>query len=1362
MRRGSLFTHEFLRRGIVETPELRDLPADDVEALAHDVRERIERFARQRTPTEQRTEDELIWPVLERLGWEHHTRQVSLSARGRESVPDGLLFADVEAKERADALGNTPHAYEHGLAIVESKRWERQLDRRGGDITSEYEVPSSQMLRYLRRVEDLTEGGVRWGILTNGRIWRLYFQGARSVSEDFFEVDLARLVGAEGYEPTLFDGDPDHFLRVFVLMFRRAAFLSSRPDGRTFHQVSLDEGRRWEALITERLSERVFDQVFPRLVTAIGANDPERPRQPDEGYLEEVKHGALVFLYRLLFLLYAEDRDLLPFRDDRYDDYGLNKEVRQKIARRRDHDDTFAAEFGPLHNHLKTLFRIVDTGAASIGIPPYDGGLFDPEETPIIERIEIPDETLAPLVDWMSRDHGGDTPQWINYRDLSVQHLGSIYERLLENRVVAQDDGRLAIESDERARKGTGSYYTSEHAVQLIIGQAIGPLLKEKTDAFQAEVERLRSDPRSVEERLDDLQQADPAEAFLNIKVCDPAMGSGHFLVSLVDYLATRTLAAMAEAEAAVDWAPADRPYQSPVGARITGIRDHVLDAAHRHGWSGVTPDQLDDRQIVRRMILKRVVHGVDKNPMAVELAKVSLWLHTFTVGAPLSFLEHHLRVGDSISGESVRAIEDRLDEHGHRMLIQRSVEQASRATEAMTRVEKLSDADISEVEESRGLYEAIAERTGPLRRFLDFMHALHWVVDAVGDKKTREARTTAVQALLDGQFGDPVRVVAGLDDPAAPEATDPDDGGLPGLAPAPAAQQTQLLATARDRATWETLRIVLDETRKLAAREQFMHWEPAFPGVWSNWEARTPEGGFDAVIGNPPYVRGEKLGDLKRFLKQAYKAHQGQADLYVYFYELGLRLLRPGGRLSYIVTNKWLRAGYAEPLRRLFGEEAWIETVLDFGHAKQFFPDADVFPCVIAARRPTANDTPPEETKVAVIPRDEVRIEDLGNQVASASFGAPRVSFGADAWRLEPPEVNALMDKIGAAGSPLKDIVGDSPNYGIKTGLNEAFLIDTDTKNSIVNRDPGSSEIIQPYLRGQNIDRWLPDWDHLWMIFTRHGIEIDQYPGIKEHLNKFRRSLEPKPRNWQPTRRGEEWPGRKHGSYRWYEIQDAVDYYEKFYEQKILYQVIQYHPRFALDRHGYLGNDKTFFIPSKDKVLLATLNSPMIWWYNWRYLPHLKDEALSPMGYLVEQLPIATPTEADRTSIEQRVDQILQLVDEQADGKDTVHQWLRAEFEVTKIGHGLQEPWNLSDDEFVAAVKRVKPGGSRLSSTAVKALHAEHNDTIEPMRRRAAEIRRMERELSELVNKAYGLTEEEVALMWRTAPPRMPVNPAS
>ncbi len=238
------------------------------------------RFPTAQTPNESQTEDDLIWPILARLGWTASLRQQNLAARGREDVPDGLLFQDAATKAEANAFREEWKRYGFGLAIVESKRWQRPLDRQSGR-RGEETAPSTQMLRYLRRVEDLTTGKLRWGMLTNGARWRLYYQGARSVSEQFLELDLAAVLAIPGHDGGLFavpEEDRRHWLRVFALVFRRDAFLPTPRDPRTFHQRAIDEGKFYEERVAESLSNLVFGTVFPELARAIAAAAPAAPR----------------------------------------------------------------------------------------------------------------------------------------------------------------------------------------------------------------------------------------------------------------------------------------------------------------------------------------------------------------------------------------------------------------------------------------------------------------------------------------------------------------------------------------------------------------------------------------------------------------------------------------------------------------------------------------------------------------------------------------------------------------------------------------------------------------------------------------------------------------------------------------------------------------------------------------------------------------------------------------------------------------------------------------------------------------------------------------------------------------------------
>jgi hypothetical protein len=239
-------------------------------------------------------------------------------------------------------------------------------------------------------------------------------------------------------------------------------------------------------------------------------------------------------------------------------------------------------------------------------------------------------------------------------------------------------------------------------------------------------------------------------------------------------------------------------------------------------------------------------------------------------------------------------------------------------------------------------------------------------------------------------------------------------------------------------------------------------------------------DAGFDAVVGNPPYVRQVSLGDLKPYLASSYpEVYHGVADLYVYFYQQGLRQLRRGGLMSFIVTNKWLRAGYGEPLREYFASEGVIEEIVDFGHAP-IFEDTDVFPCIVLLRKPL-RDEPEEDRGVRVVefPREALSA-DIATYVRENAHTVPRKRFGKNAWCLETSAVDVLMEKIRENGVPLAEYVSVQLYRGVVTGFNEAFLIDTLEREQLIREDPRSAKIIKPYLRGYDVKRWSPEWNGL------------------------------------------------------------------------------------------------------------------------------------------------------------------------------------------------------------------------------------------------------------------------------------------
>lgn len=963
---GSLFSRDLLTESISQLSEWSEVIDADVEALRRDFLAIFEAFPTDSSPNESQTEDDLIWPVLRRLGWTASLRQQNLTARGREDVPDGLLFSDEPAKAQANGFTAEWRRYEFGLAIVESKRWIRPLDRRSGR-RGEETAPSTQMLRYLRRVDDLTTGKLRWGILTNGARWRLYYQGARSVSEQFLEIDLAIILNLAGHNGGLFtlpESDRHHWLKVFALVFSREAFLPTPSDSRTFHQRALQEGKFYEERVATNLSNLVFGQVFPELAKAIATAAPEAP-------LQEIRESALIFLYRLLFVLYAEDRDLLPVRDERYDDYSLREKVRGDVGRRKDRNDVFSETAARYWSAVDDLCRAVAQGDRSIGLPPYNGGLFDEERTPLLGGIRLGDQVMANVIDALSFEHTPDGRKYINYRDLSVQQLGSIYERLLEHEI-ARENGEIIVRPNVFARKGSGSYYTHDDLVRLILKDTIDPLVQSPMDAFTAKVAELAESGVAEDRKIGTLKRIDPAEKLLKLKICDPAMGSGHFLVSLVDYLADQVITTMAEAEAAVEWGD----YISPLNDRIDTIRNTILNNAEERGWT-IDQEQLDDRHIIRRMVLKRCVYGVDKNPMAVELAKVSLWLHTFTVGAPLSFLDHHLRCGDSLFGSWVRGAMDKANAYGGSLLLHGPTTRALRAASKMQIIEGLTDAEIAEAHRSADVFAEVQEMTAPLDAFLSLIHALDWL--NLRSPKDRAAR----DAFFASQFGDPVQIATGAIEPD----TTREDG--------------------------QRFAALFAQMAELIAEERFLNWQVAFPGVWSDWDQDGLTGGFDAVVGNPPWDRmklqqiewfaarrreialAQRAADRKRmiatlesagdplaqdFAKARDRAEaakrmartsgdypllsRGDTNLYSLFVERAMTIVKSTGMIGLLTPSGIASDKTAAPFFKGVATGGRLKALYDFENrrtrheAEPFFPDVDSrfkFCAFIASPTPTA-----------------------------------------------------------------------------------------------------------------------------------------------------------------------------------------------------------------------------------------------------------------------------------------------------------------------------------------------------------------------------------------------------------------------
>ena len=938
---GNLFTNYFLTEGIKVTAEWRTSISDSTAfaAFRDGICQRYDGLSGSEGPNEAVTEQELIRPVLELLGWADYLPQQGTTRN--EDVPDYLLFTDAASKERAAGRANPEERFRDAIVVEESKRFGLSLDARDRDDGRQSRTPHGQILRYLSTADIESESRIRWGFLTNGGLWRLYDYRARPRATGYLEADIGEMLGSGGE-----DG-----LRLFYLLFRRDSFTPQQGATTSFLEAALAQGRRYEEKVAQDLSSVVFERVFPKLAQALADATGED--------LSRVRHAALILLYRLLFVLYAEDRGLLPVNDLRYEDYGLRKPVRDHVAHRMQGGGVFSASASSYYDHLMTLFRQIDEGDESIGLPPYNGGLFASEAAPLLRTARLTDKIVGDIIYDLSHTETEGARHFVNYRDMSVQQLGSIYERLLEREPVRDDNGGIVVRPNSYARKDSGSFFTPQELVDLIVDRTLKPLAEERLKAFEDRSKELRSDHRAIAERHAELLALDPAEAVLDLKVLDPAMGSGHFLVTAVDFLSDY-IAELAEyAPAVPEWL--DGEYSSPLVERVAAIRRDILQRAQASDWV-MDETQLTDQAIIRRMVLKRCIYGVDKNPLTVELAKVSLWLHSFTVGAPLSFLDHHLRCGDSLVGLRVPEATAQLNRLGG-LFASSAIAGAEAATSGMQRIEEMSDADVSEVRESAELFRGVEDTTANLRGLLDFLCGLRWLTSDMRGKARAAVETPLVET-LGSRPNEAYSLLA-----RGPDAVgDGETGGDP------------------SRSGFKKL---WSDARHIADREGFLHWEAAFPGVWRRWQEEQPVGGFDAVIGNPPWdriklqevewfatrspelalaptaaarktgiqqlrdkgapladefdaakERADKLGELIRASGNYPLLSGGDINLYSLFVERAMGLIKPDGFVGLLTPSGIYADKTASAFFKSLSSSGRVGGLFDFENRKIFFKD--------------------------------------------------------------------------------------------------------------------------------------------------------------------------------------------------------------------------------------------------------------------------------------------------------------------------------------------------------------------------------------------------------------------------------------
>ena len=536
-------------------------------------------------------------------------------------------------------------------------------------------------------------------------------------------------------------------------------------------------------------------------------------------------------------------------------------------------------------------------------------------------------------------------------------------------------------------------------------------------------------------------------------------------------------------------------------------------------------------------------------------------------------------------------------------------------------------------------------------------------------------------------------------------------------------------LKTARREHRLQNLEATIKDGNSLIAdpawSDRPFDWAAAFPQVFAR-------GGFDVVIGNPPYVRMEHLKAVKPYLAKHYAVADERTDLYAYFFEKGAQVLKPGGRLGYISSSTFFRTGSGANLRSFLSDGVELEAVVDFGDL-QLFEGVTTYPAILTLRKGGEPDTGEGDGGELDFLTVKARVpEDLGRAFELEGERMPRARLGRGSWQLEGDALARLRAKI-ADGRPTLGEVYGPPMRGIVTGLNEAFVIDRATRDALVEADPASAELLKPFLRGENIKRWRVESEDLFLINTPKGkVEIDAYPAVRNWLSPFRDRLEAR-----ATQQA------------WWELQQAqLAYHAPMASAKIVWPHFQDRRAFSLDREGLFLNNKCFFSATDDAALLSLTNSRCLWFQLFNLARVKRGGYIEAEAQYVEQLRLPELSASSRTSLTAHGLGCTADARQQRQVETAVaHRILDLAPPGRRKLTGRLRAWHALD--FPAFREEVaKAFGADIALKARGEWEAYLAEHAAQVRRLSAQIASAEREIDRLVYALFDLTPAETALL--------------
>lgn len=780
-------------------------------------------------------------------------------------------------------------------------------------------------------------------------------------------------------------------------------------------------------------------------------------------------------------------------------------------------------------------------------VPYLNGGLFEPEKNKATLAIDFPADYFKELLEFFDQYNFTIDENSPDDHEVGIdpEMLGHIFENLLED------------------NRDKGAFYTPKEIVQYMCKESLIQYLL-NTFQEQKDIEQFirlhivspflaeKENAILLNQKLDD------------IKVCDPAIGSGAFPI---------------------------------------GMLQEIFEAK-RFIYPHLKTNEPFNPAEVKKNIIQNSIYGVDLEKGAVDIAQLRFWLSLVVDELnphPLPNLDYKIMQGNSLL-ESFEGVD--LSQIGN------------------------NKSDLTIAEPQRDLFGNLSEsqmkmtfsKTETTEKIQHLIKRFFSIENAEEKKSIRDEINELVLQhieynieLRENQLN---RFINEVKNPDSLRKND----------------RKRYDAYITDLNKIQETKAQLLKIHKTDERPYFL-WHTYFKDVFD-------QGGFDVMIGNPPYIQLQKMGKEADILQEAgFETFARTGDIYCLFYEKGIDLLKKNeGVLSYITSNTWMRTKFGERLRDYFTTKCNPEILLNFEDT-QIFPSATVEVNILIAKRESWN-----KKLKAVAVKGDYKVGSSINDYLNKN-GILLNDLSKESWVILSKTDYEIKNKIAVTGTQLKDWKIEFFR-GFLTGFNDAFFIDEDKKNELIQKESKSADYIKPLLRGREIKKYGYNFNEKYVIFTRREFPIDEYNAIREHLIEYREKLEPKPNDWDERKNGK-WQGRKPGSYLWYDFQDNIAYYPIFEKEKLIWLAISDKPAFALDRNKTYVTAPAYIMTSHcNKYLMTVLNSKTMEWY--------LDKVSSSTGVgtnqwskiFVEQLPIPELEEDARKPYEIIAEYLIYLND--------------------------------------------------------------------------------------------------------------------